>query len=75
MSVESESVRPLVKKEVDYIDDPMVYAIVLRHLASKYDGSNGHPHGDTSNSPNGESNNGNNQSDSGSSGNSGKLRY
>ena len=75
VSVESESGRPLGETEVDYIDDPSIYPIVLRHLASKYDGSNGHTHGDTSNSPNGESNNGNTQSDSGSSGNSGKLRY
>ena len=75
VSVESESVRPLGETEVDYIDDPSIYPIVLRLLASKYDGSNGHAHGDTSNSPNGESNNGNTQGDSGSSGNSGKLRY
>ena len=75
VSVESESGRPLGETEVDYIDDPSIYPIVLRHLASKYDGSSGHAHGDTSNSPNGESNNGNTQGDSGSSGNSGKLRY
>lgn len=75
VSVESESGRPLGETEVDYIDDPSIYPIVLRHLASKYDGSNGHARGDTSNSPNGERNNRNTQGDSGSLGNSGKLRY
>ena len=84
MSVESESGRPLGKTEVEYFDDPSIYPILFRHLASKYDGSNGHAqsetsnsanaHGDTSNSANGDSSNGNTQGDTGSSGNGGKLR-
>ena len=75
MSVESESGRPLGETEVEYFDDPSIYPILFRHLASKYDGSDGHAHGDTSNSANGESSNGNTQGDTGSSGNGGKLRY
>ena len=58
MSVESEDNRPLGETEVEYVDDPRIYPILFRHLASKYDGSDGHAHGDTSNSANGESSNG-----------------
>lgn len=75
MSVESESGRPLGETKVDYVEDPTIYPIVLRHLASKYDPSNGHARSDTSNSENGESSNGNTQGDTGSSGNGGKLGY
>ena len=90
MSVESESGRPLGETEVEYFDDPSIYPILFRHLASKYDGSDGHARGDTSNSANGESSNGqahgdtsnsasgessNGQGDTGSSGNGGKLPY
>lgn len=75
MAVESESGRPLGETEVEYFDDPSIYATLFRHLASKYDGSNGHVHGDTSNSPNGGSSNGKTQGDTGSSGNGGKLLY
>lgn len=71
MSVESESGRPLGETEVDYFDDPSIYPILFRHLASKYDGSNDHAYCNTSNSANGEST----QGDTGSSGNGGKLRY
>ena len=71
MLVESEYGRPLGETKVHYVDDPSIYPIVLRHLASKYDGSNGHARGDTSNSGNGASTEG----DTGSSGNGGKLRY
>ena len=74
MSVESESGRPLGETEVEYFDDPSLYPILFRHLASKYDGSNGHARSDTSNSANGESSKGNTQGDTGSSGNGGKLR-
>ena len=73
--MESESGRPLVETKVDYVDDPSIYPIVSFHLASKDDESNGHAHGDTSNSANGESSNGNSQGDTGSSRNVGKLRY
>ena len=73
MSVESESGRPLGETEVEYVDDPGIYPILFRHLASKYDGSDGQAHGDTSNSASGESSNG--QGDTGSSGNGGKLPY
>ena len=75
MSVESEYGTPLGETKVHYVDDPSIYPIVLRHLASKYDGSNGHARDDTSNSGNGESSNENTQDDTGSSGNGGKLRY
>lgn len=75
MSVESGSGRPLGETEVEYVDDPGIYPILFRHLASKYDGSDGHVHGDTSNSASGESSYGNTQADTGSSGNGGKLRY
>ena len=71
MSVESEFGRPLGETEVEYYDDPSLYPILFRHLASKYDGSNGHARGDPSNSGNGASTEG----DTGSSGNGGKLRY
>ena len=74
MSVESESGRPLGETEVEYFDDPSIYPILFRHLASKYDGSNGHAQSETSNSANGDSSNGNTQGDTGSSGNGGKLR-
>lgn len=73
--MESQSGRPLGETEVDYFDDPRKYSILLRHLASIYDGSNGHAYCNTSNSSNGESSNGNTQGDTGSSGNGGKLRY
>ena len=75
MSVESEDGRPFGETKVEYVDDPGIYPILFRHLASKYDGSDGHAHGDTSNSANGESSYGNTQGDTGSSGNGGKLRY
>ena len=74
MSVESESGRPLGETEVEYFDDPSIYPILFRHLASKYDGSNGHAQSETSNFANGDSSNGNTQGDTGSSGNGGKLR-
>lgn len=69
MSVESESGRPLGETEVEYFDDPSLYPILFRHLASKYDGSNGHAHGDTNNSPNGQSSNGHARSDTSNSAN------
>ena len=74
MSVESESGIPMGETKVDYIDDPSIYPIVLRHLASKYDGSNGYGYAHGSNSANGDRPNGNTQGDTGSSGNGGKLR-
>ena len=75
MSLESESGRPLGETEVEYFEDPKIYSLLLRHMASIWDGSDGHAHGDTSNSANGESINGNIQGDTGSSGNGGKLRH
>ena len=69
VSVEADSGEPLGETTVEYIDDPSIYPIVLRHLASKFDGSNGHAHSDTSYSASGES-----LRDKGSSGNGGKLR-
>lgn len=72
--MESESGRSLGETEVEYFDDPSIYPILFRHLASKYDGSNGHAQSETSNSANGDSSNGNTQGDTGSSGNGGKLR-
>ena len=63
---------PMGETKVDYINDPSIYPIVLRQLASTFDGSNGYAHG--SNSANGERPNGNTQGDTGSSGNGGKLR-
>ena len=74
VSVEAESGEPLGETTVEYIDDPSIYPIVLRHLASKFDGSNGHAHSDTSNSASGESLHGNTQGHEGSSGNGGELR-
>lgn len=69
MSVESGSGRPLGETEVEYFDDPSIYPILFRHLASKYDGSDGHAHGDTSNSSNGESSDGNAHGDTSNSAN------
>ncbi|KAM7433100.1 hypothetical protein ABFA07_016615 [Porites harrisoni] len=71
VSVESEDGRRFGETKVEYVDDPDIYPILFRHLASKYDGSDGHAHGNTSNSANGESSNGNTQGDTGSSGNGG----
>ncbi|KAM7433093.1 hypothetical protein ABFA07_016610 [Porites harrisoni] len=71
VSLESESGRPLGETEVEYFEDPKIYSLLLRHMASIWDGSGGHAHGDTSNSANGESSNGNIQGDTGSSGNGG----
>ena len=73
VTVEAES-GALGETTVEYIDDPSIYPIVLRHLASKFDGNNGHAHSDTSNSASGESLHGNIIGDKGSSGNGGKLR-